>query len=74
MRKTSRSEERQSYFFARKYYQIGNNRGEKMRWQIINGWYCVTACGLMSWRFRSWREAVEWAFTTKLARSVADEM
>ncbi|VFS64084.1 Uncharacterised protein [Kluyvera cryocrescens] len=22
-----------------------------MQWKVINGWYCVTACGLMSWKF-----------------------
>ncbi|VDA37175.1 hypothetical protein BANRA_02498 [Klebsiella pneumoniae] len=38
-----------------------------MQWQIINGWYCVTACGLMSWKFRTLPEAISWAFVSKLA-------
>lgn len=38
-----------------------------MQWKIINGWYCVTACGLMSWKFRELADAIEWAFTSKLA-------
>ncbi|EMM0296582.1 TPA: hypothetical protein ACQ7JF_001960 [Klebsiella pneumoniae] len=38
-----------------------------MQWQIINGWYCVTACGLMSWKFRTLPEAIIWAFVSKLA-------
>ncbi|HDG9775862.1 hypothetical protein ACX64N_06510 [Raoultella planticola] len=38
-----------------------------MQWQIINGWYCVTACGLMSWKFRSLHEAFDWAYVNKLA-------
>lgn len=45
-----------------------------MQWKLINGWYCVTACGLMSWKFRDLQEGVEWAFITKEANDVADEI
>ncbi len=45
-----------------------------MQWRIINGWHCVTVSGLMSWKFRTLREAVEWAFITREARSVEREM
>lgn len=38
-----------------------------MQWKIINGWYCVTACGLMSTKFRTLHEAINWAFVTKMA-------
>ncbi|EBZ6087945.1 hypothetical protein D7Y91_07185 [Salmonella enterica subsp. enterica serovar Kumasi] len=49
-----------------KYYQNGN--GEVcMQWKVINGWYCVTACGLMSWKFRTLGEAMNWVFVSKLA-------
>ncbi|MFR3778983.1 MAG: hypothetical protein ACLTW6_10140 [Enterobacter sp.] len=27
-----------------------------MQWKIINGWYCVTACGLMSTKCRTLHE------------------
>ncbi|MEX3021558.1 hypothetical protein AB4K05_18360 [Kluyvera sp. STS39-E] len=45
-----------------------------MQWQFINGWYCVTACGVMSWKFRDLQEGIEWAFVTKEANEVADEI
>jgi hypothetical protein len=38
-----------------------------MQWKIIDGWFCVTACGLMSSKFKTLHEAINWAFTTKLA-------
>ncbi len=31
-----------------------------MQWKIINGWYCVTACGLMSTKCRTLHEAINW--------------
>lgn len=45
-----------------------------MQWRIINGWYCVTACGLMSWKFRSLQDGLRWAFTEKDAREVDQKM
>ncbi|MEG2664320.1 MAG: hypothetical protein RSE33_16205 [Hafnia sp.] len=48
------------------YYQIGNSE-VRMQWKVINGWYCVTACGLMSWKFRTLGEAMNWVFVSKLA-------
>ena len=39
-----------------------------MQWKIINGWYCVTACGFMSWK-----EGIKWAFVSKEARDVAND-
>lgn len=45
-----------------------------MQWKIINGWYCVTACGLMSWKFLSLADAIEWAFTSKLSVKTEMEM
>lgn len=45
-----------------------------MQWQFINGWYCVTACGVMSWKFRDLQEGIAWAFVTKEANEVADEI
>ncbi len=36
-----------------------------MQWKIINGWYCVTACGFMSWKFRTLQEGIKWAFVSK---------
>lgn len=45
-----------------------------MQWKIIDGWYCVTACGLVSWKFHSLSDAIEWAFTRKLAVKTAMEM
>lgn len=44
-----------------------------MQWKIINGWYCVTACGFMSWKFRSLQEGIKWAFVSKEARDVAND-
>lgn len=41
-----------------------------MQWKIINGWYCVTACGFMSWKFRTLQEGIKWAFVSKEARDV----
>lgn len=38
-----------------------------MQWKVINGWYCVTACGLMSWKFRTLGEAMILVFVSKLA-------
>lgn len=38
-----------------------------MQWKIINGWYCVTACGLMSTKCLTLHEAINWAFITKMA-------
>lgn len=38
-----------------------------MQWKVINGWYCVTACGLMCWKFRTLGEAMNWVFVSKLA-------
>ncbi|HBE5193820.1 TPA: hypothetical protein KMA46_000876 [Escherichia coli] len=38
-----------------------------MQWKVINGWYCVTACGLMSLKFRTLGEAMNWVFVSKLA-------
>lgn len=45
-----------------------------MRWQIINGMYCATACGLMSWKFSSLHDAIEWVFATKTAADAAAGM
>ncbi len=45
-----------------------------MQWKIINGWYCVTACGLMSTKVRTLREAITWAFVTKVAAKTDLEM
>jgi len=45
-----------------------------MRWKIIGGMYCVTACGLMSWKFSSLHDAIDWVFTAKAARSAAAGM
>lgn len=36
-----------------------------MQWKVINGWYCVTACGLMSWKFRTLGEAMNWVHTSR---------
>ncbi|EMD7719910.1 hypothetical protein VV891_004475, partial [Salmonella enterica subsp. enterica serovar Muenchen] len=44
-----------------------------MQWKVINGWYCVTACGLMSWKFRTLGEGMKWAFTNKVAHEVAND-
>ncbi|HDK2147743.1 TPA: hypothetical protein PRX66_004068 [Escherichia coli] len=44
-----------------------------MQWKIINGWYCVTACGFMSWKFRTLQEGIKWAFVSKEARDVAND-
>lgn len=44
-----------------------------MQWKIINGWYCVTACGFMSWKFRTLQEGIKWAFVSKKARDVAND-
>ncbi len=44
-----------------------------MQWKIINGWYCVTACGFMSWKFRNLQEGIKWAFVSKEARDVAND-
>ena len=41
-----------------------------MQWKKIDGWYCVTICGLMSWKFRNIREGIRWALITKEAREV----
>ncbi|EDR6326427.1 hypothetical protein CBK21_000498 [Salmonella enterica subsp. enterica serovar Hillingdon] len=54
------------------YYQNGN-REVHMQWKVINGWYCVTACGLMSWKFRTLGEGMKWAFTNKVAHEVAND-
>lgn len=45
-----------------------------MQWKIINGWYCVTACGLMSWKFRTLTEAISLAFVNKLAARTEMDM
>ncbi|TDN60792.1 hypothetical protein [Scandinavium goeteborgense] len=45
-----------------------------MQWKIINGWYCVTVCGLMSWKFLTLREGIQWAFITKEATDVANRI
>lgn len=55
-----------------KYYQNGNSEVH-MQWKVINGWYCVTACGLMSWKFRTLGEGMKWAFTNKVAHEVAND-
>ncbi|EHK5578512.1 hypothetical protein LKB41_002211 [Salmonella enterica] len=44
-----------------------------MQWKIINGWYCVTACGLMSWKFRTLAEGIKWVFINKVAHEVAND-
>ena len=45
-----------------------------MQWKIINGWYCVTACGVMSSKFLTLQEAISWAFVTKLAAKTEMDM
>lgn len=45
-----------------------------MRWVFTNGWYYATASGLVSWKFQSPKEAIEWAFITKEARRAAEEL
>lgn len=39
-----------------------------MRWKKTGDWYCVTICGLMSWKFRDLREGIRWALVMKEAR------
>lgn len=45
-----------------------------MKWQLVDGMYRVTISGLMSWKFHSLHDGIAWAFITKEARDVADEM
>lgn len=45
-----------------------------MKWQFVDGLYFVTLSGLVSWKFRNLTEAINWAFTTKLAQSAANGM
>lgn len=45
-----------------------------MQWKIINGWYCITVSGLMSWKFKSLRDGIEWAFVTREACNAANEI
>ncbi|AYC20090.1 hypothetical protein DZA65_03215 [Dickeya dianthicola] len=45
-----------------------------MSWRFINGWYCITACGLVSGKFLTLHEGIEWAFTAKAARNAAENM
>lgn len=41
-----------------------------MQLKKIDGWYCVTICGVMSWKFRNIRDGIRWALITKEAREV----
>ncbi|WP_193764280.1 hypothetical protein [Hafnia alvei] len=45
-----------------------------MQWKFSEGFYLVTICGLMSWKFTSLHDGFAWAFITKEARDVADEL
>lgn len=45
-----------------------------MQWKFSDGFYLVTICGLMSWKFTSLHDGIEWAFITKEAHNVACEM
>lgn len=45
-----------------------------MQWKFSDGFYLVTICGLMSWKFSSLHDGIEWAFITKEAHNVANEM
>jgi hypothetical protein len=42
--------------------------------QTINGFYCVTVCGFISWRFADFGEALQWAFITKVAFDAANRL
>ncbi|WP_414618660.1 hypothetical protein [Serratia liquefaciens] len=59
---------------AHNSYQIGNQLRLKMISQTINGIYCVTVCGCVSWRFADFNEALHWAFTTRLAIDTANRI
>ncbi|HGM6654473.1 MULTISPECIES: hypothetical protein [Serratia] len=42
--------------------------------QTINGIFCVTVCGCVSWRFADFGEALAWAFTTRVALDAANQL